>query len=543
MKKYSDRDSLIQSGRLRIGCTAALSALLLLLLNACGSSSHDSPTASQNSTAAQACTALSGQSVGSAHFVTSLVAASGDVPLYCKVQGKIGPSLNFEMRLPDQWNGRLHYIGGGGYNGSIPPLTGPDAHSRLPLVALKRGFVTIASDSGHQGSSVDASFALNDPVAAELYGSLSVPTVMASAVKAIAAAYGAPPVKSYFEGCSNGGREALMSVQRFPNLFDGVIARAPGYNAVGFIGHFNLTAKLLAAPGGMLNAAKIGLLADRVRKACDGLDGIRDGIVSNPAACTPALVNYPALRCGGGVDSGDSCLSDAQLAVVNAWTSDVNWAGSPTFRNAGWSLSGNEDAPGVWDAWLTGYGDVTHSARFLLQDTTIKNLMARDPKVNSLQYAPYDQNTNQLFALGVLSDATNPDISPFIANGGKLILWQGASDPALSTHSTIEYYKHLRDAVGATKADAAAKLYFAPGVGHCAGGPGADAVDLLAALDDWSSKGSAPGTLTSTKWDAATGAVALSMPLCQYPLYPRYTGPVGDAAAAKLAAHFTCSAP
>ena len=131
---------------------------------------------------------------------------------------------------------------------------------------------------------MSAAFALTDTFAAQLFGSLSVPTVMSTTLKILPAAYGVPPAKSYFEGCSNGGREALMAVQRNPNLFDGVIARSPGYNWVGFMGAFNRTAKALAAPGGAFSAAKTALLAKHVREACDGLDGIVDGIVANPAA-------------------------------------------------------------------------------------------------------------------------------------------------------------------------------------------------------------------------------------------------------------------
>lgn len=517
---------------LRVCAIAAFSAWLA---SGCGGSSGG--LAQGN--ARQACEVLAGKTIANAALTTTVVGASADVPEYCKVSGKIGTSLNFEMRLPNQWNGRLHYWGGGGYNGSIPPLTGPDANSRLPLVALESGFITVSSDSGHQGSSLDASFARSDTVAARMYGSLSVPTVMASAVKAVEAAYGRPPAKAYFEGCSNGGREALMAVQRNPKLFDGVIARAPGYNAVGFIGHFHLTAKDLAAPGGMLSEGKIKLIASRVRGACDALDGVSDGIVSNAAACTSELVGMETLRCDGGADRGDFCLSDAQMKVVTDWTSDVHWKGSPTFHNKGWSLSGNEDYPGVWDTWLTGMGNVRYSARYLLQDTTIRNYMESDPGVDSLAYSPYDQNPDRLVAAGAMNDATDADISPFLDNGGKLIFWHGGADPALSTRSTAEYYQHVRAAVGVDKADAATRLYFAPGVGHCAGGPGADTSDLLAALDAWSSQAVAPSTLVAVKRDGE-GRQVFDRPLCAYPQYPRYVGPKGDALAANHAANYRC---
>jgi feruloyl esterase len=162
---------------------------------------------------------------------------------------------------------------------------------------LKRGYATVNSDSGHQGSVVDASFALNDPYAAQLFGSLSIPTVMSTALDMVKAAYGEVPARSYFEGCSNGGREALMMAQRFPNLFDGIISRAPAYNWVGIMGAFNRTAKAVSAPGGQFSDGKLALLARSVRNACDAKDGIVDGIVSNPGFCSTAEFDPASLRC------------------------------------------------------------------------------------------------------------------------------------------------------------------------------------------------------------------------------------------------------
>ena len=511
---------------------AAVVAASLMSLSACGGSDDD--TANRSPTAAQACATLSGKTIGGATLTAAAIAASGAVPTYCRVNGTLAPSLNFEIRLPDAWNGKLHYGGGGGYNGAIPGLASS-------LHALRQGYATASSDSGHQGSGVDASFALTDTYAAQLFGSLSVPTVMSTAIEAVTTAYGSVPSKTYFEGCSNGGREALMNVQRYPNLFDGVIARAPAYNWVGFMGAFNRTAKTLAAPGGAFSAAKMALLAGSVRAACDGLDGIVDGVVSNQAACTPAVFDPASLRCAGGADTGDTCLSDAQLAVVTSWTTDAAFTGSPSFRNSGWSLTGNEDSPTALGLWVTGNGTVTNALQFLFQDTTVKNYLARDPAANSLTYAPWDQNQNALYAMAALNDATNANILPFANSGAKLILWHGGNDAALSKNSTTAYYDGAVAAVGGqTAADAFMRYYIAPGVDHCAGGPGADTADLLTALDSWATGGTAPGTLTAQKLDAS-GVVQFERPLCQYPKYPRYTGPANDAAAARLASNYTCS--
>lgn len=430
-----------------------MTTLSVLLLSACGSDGETTPSP-QAATATQACATLAGKTIAGATLATTVVAATTTVPIYCKVNGMLAPALNFELRLPDAWNGKLYYGGGGGYNGAIPALS---------VEALKQGYASVASDSGHQGSPLSASFALTDTFAAQLFGSLSVPTVMSTALETVTAAYGSPPTRSYFEGCSNGGREALMAVQRNPNLFDGVIARAPAYNWVGFMGAFNRTAKALAAPGGMFSTAKTALLAQQVRTACDGLDGLVDGVVSNAAACTPAVVNVAALRCAAGADTGDTCLSDAQLAVVTSWTSDAVFASSSTFRNAGWNLTGNEDDPGAWGAWETGGGNVAGALQFLFQDTTVKNYLARDAAANSLTYAPWDGNQNALYAMAALNDATNTDIRPFLNSGGKLILWHGGNDAALSSTSTAEYVANMRNAVGAVNADASTRFYVAPG--------------------------------------------------------------------------------
>ena len=506
---------------------AALAAMTAsLLMSACGGS------ASLVVTAPTACATLSGKTIGGATLTTAVIPASGTAPTYCKVSGTLAPALNFEIRLPDAWNGKLYYAGGGGYDGVMTELVVPP---------LTQGYAEVVSDSGHQGDGMSAAFALTDTFAAQLFGSLSVPTVMSTALKILPAAYGVRPTKSYFEGCSNGGREALMAVQRNPNLFDGVIARSPGYNWVGFMGAFNRTAKALAAPGGAFSAAKTALLAKHVRDACDGLDGIADGVVSNPAACTAKVANVTALRCAGGADTGDSCLSDAQLAVVKSWTTDAVFRGSNTFRSKGHNLTGNEDDPGGFGLWVSGDGNVKRAGQYLFQDTSVKYILARDPNADSLKYT-WDKNQSALYAMAALNDATQTDIRAFFQAGGKLIVWHGGSDAALSVNSTIEYMTNMEKSVGAENAAASTRLYVAPGVNHCGGGVGPDRTDLLTALDQWVTKGIAPATLTAEKLDA-NGAVTRTFPLCPYPQYPKYTGPANDAAAAKLATSYTCTSP
>jgi len=249
------------------------------------------------------CEGLAGRTVGGSRLSTERVAASGATPAYCRVRGMIAPKLNFEIRLPTTWNGNLYYGGGSGYNGVLPEVV---------VAPLVQGYAQVVSDSGHQDpTGMSAEFVQNDPHAARLFGSEAVPAVMARTTEILSLAYGAPPSRSYFEGCSTGGRVALMAVQRNPDLFDGVIARAPAFNWVGFMGAFNATARMVAAPGGVFSPAKTALLARHVRQACDDLDGLADRIVANRAACTTERIRLEDLRCEGGRDTGDTCLSDA----------------------------------------------------------------------------------------------------------------------------------------------------------------------------------------------------------------------------------------
>jgi len=520
----------------QVAARAFISSVVLVL----GASGHAS-SPPQPEVAAQtahvrssevACARLSGRTVAGTSLTTTVVPASGDAPKYCKVSGTIAPALNFELRLPNVWNGKLYYAGGGGYDGALPGLI---------LPPLTQGYAEVVSDSGHQGDGMSADFALNDPFSAQLFGSLSVPTVTAEAKKILFAAYGTAPDRSYFEGCSTGGREALMAVQRDPFLFDGAIARAPAYNWVGLMGQFNRTAKALAASGGEFSTAKLILLAKRVRDACDALDGVVDGVVSNPSACTAAVINIDSLRCPNGADAGDSCLSDAQLAVIQAWTSDAVFSGSSSYRSRGYNLTGNEDDPVNFGLWVSGKGDLKTAGQYIIQDTTVKYYLARDPEANSLTYA-WDQNQTALYALAALNDATQTDIRPFLGNGGKLIVWHGGADAALSVNATIEYVENVRKAVGDSKAAASMRLYVAPGVNHCGGGPGADTTDLLSALDRWVTKGMAPETLVGQKLDAH-GVVSRKMPLCEYPQYPRYVGSDHSPDAIKHAENYRCVSP
>lgn len=511
--------------------------------------------------AAQACAAFANQSLSGARVASAqVVASSGVVPAYCNVAVDMDAALHVEMRIPDRWNGKLHYGGGGGFNGFIQSVydaakggnTDADNHG-LNLAALQQGYINISSDGGHRGAipgaeAVDASWVPGNPTAESLYAGAAIPAVMAGSVGLIRKVFGTPPTRAYFEGCSNGGREALIGAQRYPELFDGIISRAPASNYVAVVGAFQANMKATVLNSTLnFTPAKIRLLSSSVLAACDGLDGVSDGLVSNPAACTAtASTIRTQLRCTGGADLGDACLSDAQLAVVDTWTNPKTFAGK--YHSPGWPLTGNESGVDNWDSWLFG------GTQFLFQYGAISGFIQKDPATQPLPPAgpaavatlffDFDAPANAaaLAGFSATGDALDPDLRRFASAGRKLLLWHGSADPALSVRGTTSYYQNVVATVGGqAQADAFARYYIAPGVNHCHGGPGADRSDLLTALDNWVSNGSAPGVLGARRQTA--DATDFTRPLCPYPQYPRYTGPANDAAAARLASRYACTTP
>jgi feruloyl esterase len=462
--------------------------------------------------------------------------ASGTVPSvpdYCKLTAKLLPKLNFEMRMPTNWNGKLHYGGGGGFNGSIPAA---DTSS------LNQGYVDVSSDGGHTGSAIDASFAINDPVALENFAQLSVPTVAASAKTITKALYGTAPTRSYFEGCSNGGREGLMTALRFPTMFDGIIAKAPARKFIGAAEVIQRTAKVVATPGADMTPGKWTTAGNAVLAACDSLDGVADGLVANVNACTAAF-SPSSLRCSGGTDSGDSCLSDAQIAGLTLHTSAMTGSGAAAttpfvnsyspfhFWGEEGSASGNS-----WPAWYPQNNAAFPGILSLFAISMVNNLLSTTPPANWLSY-DFKANSLIVQALAAEIDVTDPDLRNFVSAGGKLLVWQGASDTAVSPQGTIDYVNDVRAVVGATASDAFMRFYMAPNVQHCGGGAGADQTTaMLPALDAWVTSNTAPGDLFASKL-AASGATVLSRPLCRYPTFAKYNG----SGNVNQASSFTCA--
>ncbi len=457
------------------------------------------------------------------------------VPAYCRVEGEIdrrvgvdGKSyaIGFAIALPDEWNGRFLFQGGGGLNGSIQPPFGAAAAGEIP--ALVRGFAVVSTDSGHKGAVFDASF-MKDQQASLDFAQSAVPRVAVLAKQIIAEYYGEPVRHSYFAGCSTGGREGMLVAERFPAYFDGVVSGAPamrtGYSGIGMSWatvSFNRAAPQDAA-GRPLASRTYGpadkkLLTQALLAACDGNDGLKDSMIFDVQGCR---FDPSALACSG--PKTETCLSAEQVrALVSAF-------------------AGPKDSRGrqVYPPYPYDTGMVTDAAAgpippFLPSDATGPfgpPDLSLTIDVDQREQAAADNQTQRLIDTAYWTNFTS-----FTGHGGKLIFYHGVSDPWFSAFDTAAFYERLaQDNGGMAKALDWTRFFFVPGMSHCGGGPATlDRFDLLTAVVDWVENGKAPDSV------AATGKAfpGRSRPLCPYPSYARYKGK-GDP---EDAANFECRA-
>ena len=411
---------------------------------------------------------------------------------------------------------------------------------------LALGYVTAGSDSGHEaGYGFDASFALNDEALAN-FGHLQVKKTHDVARYLVKKRYGQSVRHSYFSGGSQGGHEALIAAQKYPADFDGVIAEYPAYNLVLMHMGSQRVAKALYdnGGGGWINPTKVKTLVAAVYGACDGLDGVDDGIISNLPGCNRAFTMDTAratLRCEGGADTGDTCLSDAQLQTVAILDSPVSLripttAGQTTYPK--WPiLEGATFLRNTLGATPTRSQPPAASDAFQLRpaDATIRYVITRNPATDPLTFNPDDWTARMTEVSGII-EANSVDLSQFAAKGGKLFLMGGMIDDSITSHNTVAYYDRLVARFGQATLGTFTRFYFIPGFGHGNGVFNAK-FDALDALDAWVDRGQAPGTLVAADANAATQG--RTRPLCVYPAWPKYNG-AGDVNAASS---FSCVMP
>ncbi|GAB2858331.1 tannase/feruloyl esterase family alpha/beta hydrolase [Actinoallomurus bryophytorum] len=488
-----------------------------------------------------------GGRVQSASLMTKVV--SGVTVEYCEADAALSPvdpsapDIKLSVGMPVDWNHKAMMFGGGGYNGTIPDLTQnvPFGPSGQPA-PLARGYATFASDSGHQAGpagSLDGSFGVNDEALRNFSAGDALKKTHDAAVFLIRHGYGAGPGRTYFAGGSTGGREALVVAQRWPDAFDGVIAAYPAWNNTAEGLDLGYLAQVMSRPGAFPGPDKQTLLYNSVIKACDGRDGLKDGVVSNADGCT---FDPHRLRCPRGADTGPTCLSDAQITSVIAASTPFRWPyriasgereypGFPFLSGADMRtpyLGFGTTAPANPMPTTSGYG-------FQYWDQWVKYFLTRDPAYKSLSVDPRRPGKwlPRISYLSTIQDRNDADLRPFARSGGKLLLLHGAADELVSHRSTNDYYRRVRATVGAGRTRDFMRYYLVPGANHANFGTPAFAAnwDSLSALEHWVEGGRAPVDPVVTD-----GSHGRTRPLCEYPRWPKYHS--GDPDSAQS---FVCS--
>ena len=436
---------------------------------------------------------------------------------HCRVAGVVGKAIRFVVVLPDAWTGRLYMGGNGGFAGSL---------NRGALATANQGYVAVTTDTGHDDDGGSARWALNDVERQLDYAYVGVHRTVEVAKVLAKAYYGVEPRYAYFAGCSNGGRQALMEVQRYPDDFDGVIAGAPAaqFTRIGISFVKNLqatyrTPRTFRTP--VVTQASLDLLSRKVLDACDAIDGVTDGVIDDPRNCHFAVASIKA--CPSDRAAPD-CLTRAQrAAIVTIYAPTTDARGAVIYP--GQPFGGEAFAEG-WPAWITGsdtalirsLGAPNAQAMFAIQGA--RYLTFGD---STWDYSRYDRTRMLADTRRTASflDAVDPDLSRFAARKGKLLLYHGWADPALNPLATIDYYDQVRARDPA--ATDYARLFLMPGVLHCAGGAGPDQAPWLRTVVDWVEHGRAPERIVAVKRDT-TGRVTRSRPLCAYPQRAVYTG-------------------
>ncbi|MGI9074335.1 MAG: tannase/feruloyl esterase family alpha/beta hydrolase [Bryobacteraceae bacterium] len=468
------------------------------------------------------------------------------LPAFCRVAGVIKPSadsnINFEVWLPQSgWNGKFQGVGNGGFAGSINYADGGMA------AALSLGYATASTDTGHQGNAVDAKWALGHPEKITDFGYRAIHLMTQDAQEIVRTFYGRNPRRSYFGSCSNGGRQALMEAQRFPADYDGILAGAPA----NFWTHL-LTEAVWNSQATLTDAAsyiarsKLPAIEAATLAACDALDGVKDGVIDDPTKCK---FDPSTLLCSG--PESDVCLTQAQVtALKKIYAGPRNSRGEQIYPG---DFPGAETGRGGWALWITGPQPRT-SLQYSFGTQFFQNMMFNDPNwdFRTLNFDRDIKPTDNKMA--PILNATEANLKDFRDRGGKLILYHGWDDAAISPQNSVNYYRSVVAKMGRQDADAFLRLYMLPGVQHCDGGPGPDIPnslerlgigrdpdrDIVSALERWVERGVAPETIIATKYKAERNpksGAARTRPLCPYPQTARYKG----AGSTDETANFVCT--
>jgi feruloyl esterase len=444
------------------------------------------------------------------------------VPALCQIVGFAAPTpdsrINFELWVPagNAWNGKLLVFGNGGYSSAI-------GYGEM-MSALRRGYAVMGGDTGHTGG--DLRFVIDHPERLTDWGTRSVGEIAKAAKPIVGHVQGRSPARTYYSGCSTGGHQGYAAVQHYPDVFDGVIAGAPGNNRTRLNVAFLTRYRANRRPGDdsgavILPASKLPVIASAVVRACDATDGLVDGVVGDPRQCR---FETASLLCGDG-GNGASCLTADEKRVLDTFYADVKnprtgellYPAFPPGAEAGFSQYWGTTEPtraDYWRHWVFGGRPF--------------NWWAFD----------YDRDVAEADrVVGPKVDQVNPDLRAFKSHGGKLLIYQGWNDPVVNALDTIAYYEQVRAHQGSQAAvDEFMRLFLVPGMGHCGGGSGTSSFDMIAALEAWVERGAAPVAVPAAR--VVSGSVTRTRPLCAYPRVARYVG----AGSIDETANFRCEA-
>jgi hypothetical protein len=433
------------------------------------------------------------------------VAGEGGLPEFCRVALRVDPAINIELWLPtDQYNNRFQAVGGEGYAGFI--------NFRAMAEALRAGYATASTDTGHVGTDLDGSFALSadgtlDMPLIEDFATRSLVELTDTSRTLIDAFYGEAAEYHYWNGCSTGGREGLMLAQRHPDAYDGILAGAPAINFDRFVPSLLWPQVVMDEElGGPIDPCKLEVATDAAVEACDEAEGVSDGVLEDPRDCdfdTAALV---------GVDTPCGEFTESDAAVIQAI-----WDGART-----------SNGEFMWYGLAPGapLQEVAGSVPFPIGSDYLRIWVHQDPTFDwhTLGYAGFEDafRASQELFHGVIG-TDDPDLASFRDAGGRLVMWHGWHDELIPPEGSIDYYERVIEAMGeAGEVADFARLFMAPGVLHCGGGPGLTDFDAFGALVDWVETGRAPDTITASRVDGGA-----TRPLCPYPTVATYDG-TGD---------------
>jgi feruloyl esterase len=481
------------------------------------------------------------------------VPAGGGNPEFCDVTGTVTTtggnapdgSAGFELQLPSNWNHKFLFWGVGGLAGS----TYADfAANPVDLFeSLAKGYATAITDTGHQAGGTDAAWALESPGVADRaklidYYHRATHQVTVAAKALVRAFYGAQTIShSYFDGCSNGGRQAMVEATRYPDDFDGIIAGAPFMDIRTIIQGAKIQKVQLRSQQAYIPASLLPMIDSKILASCDAADGVQDGLIQNPANCS---FDPSTLACGNGVTS--NCLTPEQVDTLKAYfTALRDENGALVYPGAAVGDLSN----GGMDAWTTGFvaptdftanepwggtGFSPAPIAWQFVDHILKFIVERDPGFDLHNYPVSLDGTVDRSAIAFFDSRTEAGdgddphrLSRFIRHNGKLLLFHGFSDPALPAFRTVKFYQDLaRLHDGYEKVQGHVRLFMVPDMQHCVGGPGPNLFDTLTALESWVEAGQGPDGIVAIHHvnNNPANPIDRSMPLCKYPEQAEYKG-------------------